>query len=70
MRVEDLTEELLDRLQEILASYPGRNPVVFGLSGADGAVATLELKERVRRSSELVAAIRELCGVESIDLVM
>jgi DNA polymerase III subunit alpha len=70
MRVEDLSEELLDRLQEILASYPGRNPVVFGLSAPDGAVATLELKDRVQRSSELVAAIRELCGAESIDLVM
>jgi DNA polymerase-3 subunit alpha len=70
MKVEDLSEDLLDRLQEILASYPGKNPVVFGLSTPDGAVATLELRERVQRSSELVTAIRELCGAESIDLVM
>jgi len=70
MKVEDLTEDLLDRLQEILASYPGKNPVVFGLCAPDGTVATLELRERVQRSSELVTAIRELCGAESIDLVM
>jgi DNA polymerase III subunit alpha len=70
MRTEDLSEDLLDRLQEILALYPGKNPVVFGLCNADGSVATLELRERVQRSSELVSAIRELCGAESIDLVM
>ena len=70
MKMEDLNEELLDRLQQILASYPGRNLVVLGLSAPDGAVATLELRERVERSSELVTAIRELCGGQSIDLVM
>ena len=70
MRTEDLTDDLLDRLQEVLSSYPGKNPVVFGLSAPDGTVATLELRERVQRSSELVDAIRELCGAESIDLVM
>jgi DNA polymerase III alpha subunit len=70
MRTADLTEDLLDRLQEVLSSYPGRNPVVFGLSAPDGTVATLELGERVQRSSELVNAIRELCGAESVDLVM
>ena len=70
MKVEDLTEDLLDRLQEILASYPGRNPVVFELCAPDGTVATLEIRERVQRSSDLVTAIRELCGAESIDVVM
>jgi DNA polymerase-3 subunit alpha len=70
MRKEDLTEDLLDRLEQILGSYPGKNQVVFGLCAADGTVATLELQERVQRSNELVAAIRELCGAESIDMVM
>jgi DNA polymerase-3 subunit alpha len=70
MKMEDLNEELLDRLQQILTSNPGRDPVVFGLSAPNGAVATLELRERVERSSELVTAIRELCGGQSIDLVM
>jgi DNA polymerase-3 subunit alpha len=70
MHMEDLSEELLDRLQEILAAHPGRNPVVVGLSAQDGAVATLELRERVKRCTEVVTAIRELCGEESIDVVM
>jgi DNA polymerase III subunit alpha len=70
LRMEDLSEELLDRLQGILALYPGKNQVVFGLAASDGTVATLELSERVQPSNELVTAIRELCGSESIDLVM
>jgi DNA polymerase III subunit alpha len=70
MHMEDLSEELLDRLQEILAAHPGRNPVIVGLSAQDGAVATLELRERVKRCTEVVTAIRELCGEESIDVVM
>jgi len=43
---------------------------LFQLSAPDGTVATLELRERVQRSSELVSAIQELCGAESIDVVM
>jgi DNA polymerase-3 subunit alpha len=70
MNVEDLSEELLDRLQQVLSAHPGRHPVVFGLSAPDGAVATLELRERVQRCTELVTAIQQLCGVESIDVVM
>jgi len=69
MAVDSLTEELLDQLQERLGAYPGRSPVVFQLSAPDGTVATLELRERVQRSTELVMAIRELCGAESIDVV-
>jgi DNA polymerase-3 subunit alpha len=70
MNVEDLSEELLERLQSVLGTHPGKHPVVVGLTAADGAVATLELRERVQRCSELVAAIRDLCGPESIDVVM
>jgi hypothetical protein len=61
---------LLDQLQERLGAHPGRSPVLFQLSAPDGTVATLELRERVQRSSELVTAIQELCGAESIDVVM
>jgi hypothetical protein len=68
--VEDLSEELLERLQSVLGTHPGKHPVVVGLTAADGAVATLELRERVQRCSELVTAIRDLCGPESIDVVM
>jgi DNA polymerase-3 subunit alpha len=68
MKLQDLNEELLDRFQEIFASYPGTNPVAFDLSTPDGVGATLETRQRVRLSTELLASIRELCGGESTGL--
>jgi DNA polymerase III subunit alpha len=70
MKLQDLTEDLLDRFQEVFASYPGANPVTFDLSAPNGAGATLEIRQRVRLSNELLASIRELCGGESIGLEM
>jgi DNA polymerase-3 subunit alpha len=70
MKLEDLTEDLLDRFQEVFASYPGANPVTFDLSSPDGAGATLEIRQRVRLSDELLASIRELCGGESTGVEM
>src|ERR1700732_1118079 len=70
MKLQDLNEELLDRFQEIFASYPGANPVAFDLSTPDGTVAQMEVQRRVQLSAELVTAIREVCGGQSIDLVM
>jgi DNA polymerase-3 subunit alpha len=68
MKLQDLNEELLDRFQEIFASYPGTNPVAFDISTPDGVGATLETRQRVRLSTELLASIRELCGGESTGL--
>jgi hypothetical protein len=62
MKLEDLTEDLLDRFEEVFASCPGASPVTFDLSTPDGAGATLEIRQRVRLSDELLASIRELCG--------
>jgi DNA polymerase-3 subunit alpha len=70
MNLDDLTEALLDRLQEIFASCPGPNPVAFDLCTPDGAMATLQIHQQVRLSKEILAAIRELCGDQSIDLEM
>jgi DNA polymerase III subunit alpha len=70
MKLEDLTEDLLDRFQEVFASYPGTNPVTFDLSTPDGAGATLEIRQRVRLSDELLASIRELCGGVSAGVEM
>lgn len=70
LKLEDLSEELLDRLEEILSSYRGSSPVALDLTGAKGASATLQVEQRVRTCPELVAAIRECMGDQSIDLVM
>jgi DNA polymerase-3 subunit alpha len=70
MNLENCPEDLVDRLQDIFASFPGRNPVIFDLLSPDGTVAQMEVQRRVQLSAELVTAIREVCGGQSIDLVM
>jgi DNA polymerase-3 subunit alpha len=70
MKLEDLSEPLLDRLQEVLASFPGQSSVAFDLRTPEGSIARLEIHQRVKLSQELLAAARELCGAESINLVM
>jgi hypothetical protein len=70
MKLEDLNDELLDRLEEILSSYRGSSLVSLDLCAATGATATLQVEQRVRACPELIAAIRESFGEQSIDLVM
>jgi len=70
MKLEELNDELLDRLEEVLASYRGSSPVSLDLTGPSGATATLQLAQRARSCPELIAAIRESFGEQSIDLVM
>jgi len=70
MKLEELNDELLDRLEEILSSYRGSSLVSLDLSDAKGATATLQVEQRVRTCPELIAAIRECIGDESIERVM
>ncbi len=70
MKLGDLNEELLGRLEEILASYRGSSLVSFDLWNSEGAMATLQIENRVRSCPELIAAIRESFGEQSIDVVM
>jgi hypothetical protein len=70
IRLEELNDELLDRLEEILASYRGPSPLSLDLSSPEGATATLQVEQRVRACPELIAAVRESFGEQSIDLVM
>jgi len=59
----------LDRLQELLASRPGRCRVAFELLNPDGTMATLEAESGVEPAPELVAAVREICGTDSVAVV-
>jgi DNA polymerase-3 subunit alpha len=70
LKLEDLNEPLLDRLEEILSSFRGSSLVSLDLSDTRGASATLDVEKRVRACPELIAAIRECAGDQSIDLVM
>src|SRR5690349_19824060 len=69
LKLEDLNEELLHRLDEIIASYPGSSQVSLELTSPDGAVATMQVEQRVRACPELIAAIRECMGEQAVDLV-
>jgi DNA polymerase III subunit alpha len=70
MKLEELNDELLDRLEETLSSYRGSSVVSLDLSAADGTTATMQVEQRVRTCPELMAAIRESFGEQSIDMVM
>jgi len=70
MKLEELNDELLDRLEEILSSYRGSSLLSVDVTDAGGAMATLQVEQRVRTCPELITAIRESFGEQSIDLVM
>src|SRR5271163_3866808 len=70
LKCEEMNDELVDRLDEILASYRGSSPLSIDLTDASGATATLQVEQRVRSCPELIAAIRESFGEQSIGLVM
>jgi DNA polymerase-3 subunit alpha len=60
---------VLDRLQELFLSRPGRCRIAFDLVTEDGTEATLEASSAVRADSELVARVREICGADSVVVV-
>src|SRR5437660_9964259 len=69
IEMQVLTEEALDRLQDLFAASPGPCQVVFELCSPDGSVAVLQAQQRVRTSPELVDAIREVCGRPAVRMV-
>jgi DNA polymerase III subunit alpha len=69
MNLENMAGDLVDRLQDIFVTFPGRNPVVFDIVRPDGTIAEMATERRVRVSAELLSAIRDACGPQSIDMV-
>jgi DNA polymerase-3 subunit alpha len=69
LEMQVLSEEILDRLKEVLASSPGPCPVVFEMCSADGCVAVLQAQQRVKSTPELTAAVRQICGARSVAAV-
>jgi DNA polymerase-3 subunit alpha len=59
-------ESLLERLDLLMASRPGRCKVEFGLVGGDGSEAVLESDRLVRADAELLDQIRVICGADSV----
>jgi DNA polymerase-3 subunit alpha len=69
MNLENMAGDLVDRLQDIFVTFPGRNPVVFDIVRPDGTIAEMETDRRVKVSAELLTAIRDACGAQAIDMV-
>jgi DNA polymerase III subunit alpha len=59
----------LDRLQDLFRAHPGRCRVDFELVGEDGSEATLESRSLVQPASELVEAVRGICGPDSVTVI-
>src|SRR5438094_1401164 len=69
IEMQALSEEALDRLEDLLVASPGPCQVVFELCSPDGSVAVLPAQLRVKTSPELVDAIREICGNPAVRMV-
>ncbi|HTU35196.1 MAG TPA: DNA polymerase III subunit alpha [Candidatus Acidoferrum sp.] len=61
-----IDSSVLDRLDELFSSRPGRCRVAFHLIGDDGSEATIDFSNAVRADGELVDRVREICGSESV----
>jgi DNA polymerase-3 subunit alpha len=67
--MQSMSEDALDRLEDLLAASPGPCQVVFELCSADGSMAVLQAQQRVKATPELVEAVREICGNPAVRLV-
>ena len=66
MELKSLSEEALDRLEDLFAASPGPSRVVFELRSEDGSVAVLQAQQRVNAARELVDTVREICGNQAV----
>ena len=70
LEMESLNQSALDQLEELFAASPGTSPVLFELHSRDGSVAVLQAQQRVTVSPDLIESVRQICGAQSIELVM
>src|SRR6266568_2166803 len=69
LEMQALSEDLLDRLEDLFAGSPGTCPVVFELYAPDGSVAVVQAQQRVKTACELVEAVQLLCGEGAVRTV-
>jgi DNA polymerase-3 subunit alpha len=68
LEIQSLTEDTLDRLEDVLSGSSGNCQVFFELCAPDGSVALLQAQQRVKVTPELVGAVRRLCGEQAIEM--
>jgi len=66
LEMGSLSENVLDRLEDVFASAPGPCPVVFEMCAPDGSVAVLRAQQGVRSTPELAETVRQICGARSV----
>src|SRR6266581_1494247 len=69
IELKSLSEDALDRLEDLFVASPGKSQVVFELCSSDGSVAVLQTQQRVKNAPELVEAVREICGNDAVRMV-
>jgi DNA polymerase-3 subunit alpha len=69
LEMPSITEEALDRLEDLFAGFPGSCQVVFELCSADGSLAVLQAQQRVKASQELMDEVRRICGESAVAAV-
>jgi DNA polymerase-3 subunit alpha len=67
--VQELSEDALDRLEDLFAASPGPCQVIFELCNPDGSMAVLQAQQRVKVTAELAEAVREICGERAVTVV-
>jgi hypothetical protein len=67
--MQSMSEDVLDRLENVFASSPGPCPVVFEMCSADGSVAVLQALQRVKSTPELAETVRQICGARAVSTV-
>jgi DNA polymerase-3 subunit alpha len=69
LEMQSMSEDILDRLEDVFTSSPGPCSVVFEMCSPDGSVAVLQAQQRVKPTPELTAAVRQICGARSVATV-
>jgi DNA polymerase-3 subunit alpha len=66
VNLNETSKETLERLDQLMASRPGRCRVEFDLLRGDGSEAILESQRCVQADPELLEGIRGICGADAI----
>src|ERR1700682_195526 len=69
IEMQSLSEDALDRLEDLFVASPGSCQVAFELCSPDGSRAVLQPQQRVKPTADFVEAVREICGNPAVRMV-
>jgi DNA polymerase-3 subunit alpha len=62
LEMQSVSEDALDRLEDLFSASPGPCQVVFELCSPDGSMAVLHAQQRVKATPELLEDVHKICG--------